>query len=423
MDDEYMSARAVDVVDIAKRIIGILSGTQEDFTSGDKAILASDDFTPSETAQFDRSKVLALVSQAGAANSHTAIFARTMGIPAIIALGASLSPGLAGKEAALDGETGVICIEPDAATRAALSEKKDKLRSMKEELERFRGKKTLTRTGREINLYANIGSVADVDAALAGDAEGIGLFRSEFLYLGREDYPDENIQYESYKKVAERMGGKQVIIRTLDIGADKQADYFQLPHEENPAMGMRAIRICLTRPPLFKTQLRAIYRASAHGNVAIMFPMISSVDELKQAKAIASEVRAELEQAKIPFNPAVPVGIMVETPASVIISDLLAQEADFFSIGTNDLTQYTLAVDRQNESISAFCDTHHEAILRMIRMTVENAHKAGIWTGICGSLGADMTLTKTFIEMGIDELSVEPSVILKLRKTIVEIAE
>jgi phosphotransferase system enzyme I (PtsI) len=423
MDDTYMSARAVDVVDIAKRIIGILSGTQQDVTSADeKVILASDDFTPSETAQFDRSKVLALVSQAGAANSHTAIFARTMGIPAIIGLGASLSPGLAGKAVAVDGETGGLSIEPDEATIAFLTEKKARLLSMQEELERFRGKRTLTKGGRPIKLYANIGSIADVDAAHSGDAEGIGLFRSEFLYLGREDYPDENIQYESYKKVAENMGGKQVIIRTLDIGADKQADYFHLPHEENPAMGMRAIRICLTRPSLFKTQLRAIYRASAHGNVAIMFPMISSVAELKQAKAIAEEVRVELAAAYILFNPDVPIGIMVETPASVIISDLLAKEADFFSIGTNDLTQYTLAVDRQNESISAFCDTHHEAILRMIRMTMENAHKAGIWAGICGSLGADMTLTKTFIEMGVDELSVEPSVILKLRKTIGEIA-
>ncbi|MDR3302883.1 MAG: phosphoenolpyruvate--protein phosphotransferase [Treponema sp.] len=421
MDDEYMSARAVDVRDIAKRTIAVLSGTQRDVTAGDEpVILASDDFTPSETAQFDRAKVLALVSQAGAANSHTAIFARTMGIPAIIGLSASLSAGLANKTAALDGETGVLYIEATPETLTALKEKQERIAEERRALNAFRGKPTLSKNGRTIKLYANIGSVNDVESALEGDAEGIGLFRSEFLYLGREDFPDENIQYESYRKVAEKMGKRQVIIRTLDIGADKQASYFELPHEENPALGMRAIRICLTRPSLFKTQLRALYRASAHGNIAIMFPMISAVEELLRAKQLAAEVCAELTAEKIPFNPAVPIGIMVETPASVIISDLLAKEAAFFSIGTNDLTQYTLAVDRQNESIAEFCDTHHEAIIRMIRMTCENAHQAGIWCGICGSLGGDTALTKTFVDIGIDELSVEPSYILNLRRRIAQ---
>jgi len=424
MDDDYMKERAVDVQDIARRVIGILSGTQKDATAGSEpVILAAKEFTPSETAQFDKSKVLALVSQGGAANAHTAIFARTMGIPAIIGLGASLSAGLSNKEAALDGSTGVLYIEPDAATLAALKEKKIRFDEEKAKNERFRGRKTLTKSGRQIKLYANIGSVTDVDAALSGDAEGIGLFRSEFLYLGREDYPDEDVQYESYKKVAEKMGGREVVIRTLDIGADKKAGYFGLPAEQNPALGLRAIRICLKRPKLFKTQLRAIYRASAHGNILIMFPMITSVAELVNAKKIAQEVREELAAGKIPFNPQTPVGIMIETPASVLISDLLAREADFFSIGTNDLTQYTLAVDRENEAISDFVDTHHEAILRSIKMTVENAHKAGIWCGICGSLGADKTLTKTFISMGVDELSVEPSCILPLRSSISEIQE
>jgi phosphotransferase system enzyme I (PtsI) len=343
-----------------------------------------------------------------------------MGIPAIIGLGAYLSAGLSNQEVALDGETGTLYIDPDEKISAALAEKKNKLQGELALLEQFRGKPTLTKNGKKIKLYANIGSVADIDSALAGDAEGIGLFRSEFLYLGREDYPDENVQFESYKVVAEKMQGKQVIIRTLDIGADKQADYFNLPHEENPALGMRAIRICLTNKDLFKTQLRAIYRASAHGNIAIMFPMISSVSELRKAKEIAGEVRDELLEQKIAFNPDTPIGIMVETPAAAIISDLLAKEADFFSIGSNDLTQYTLAVDRQNESISEFCDTHHEAILRLIKMTVDNAHAAGIWAGICGMLGADPELTQTFLDMGLDELSVEPSFILKLRSRIAE---
>jgi phosphotransferase system enzyme I (PtsI) len=419
-DDEYMQARAIDVYDVSKRVIEILSGGEKSARSDDEpVILAADDFTPSETAQLDRSKVLALVSRQGAANSHTAIFARTMGIPAIISFGAFLSGDLSGKEAILDGETGVLHVEPEETIIKELESKAEQQHLEKERLEKQRGKPTLTQNGRLVKLYANIGSVIDADTALAGDAEGVGLFRSEFLYLGRDDYPDEEIQYESYRKVLEKMGDRMVIIRTLDIGADKQADYFNLPKEENPALGMRAIRICLTRPNIFRTQLRAIYRASAHGNAALMFPMICSLQELMQAKEIARAVRSDLAARNIPFKE-IPIGIMIETPASAVISDVLAKEADFFSIGTNDLTQYTLAIDRQNDSIAQFCDTRHEAILRLIELSCDNAHKAGIWCGICGSLGADLALTRTFIAMGIDELSVEPSVILKLRSVIAE---
>jgi phosphotransferase system enzyme I (PtsI) len=421
MDDEYMKARAIDVYDVSKRVIEILSGEGQALDRGnDPAILAADDFTPSETAQLDRSKVLALVSRQGAANSHTAIFARTMGIPAIIGFGAFLTDDLSGKEVILDGDTGTLYAEPDPEIIKTLEEKKVALQKEKEKLEKLRGKPTCTSGGRKIKLFANIGSVSDADAARAGDAEGVGLFRSEFLYLGRNDYPDEDTQYGSYRKALEKMGGREVVIRTLDIGADKQADYFNLPKEENPALGMRAIRICLTRPDIFKTQLRAIYRASVHGSAAIMFPMITSLDELRRAKKIAQQVRESLAADNIPFDNAVPIGIMIETPASAIISDVLAAESDFFSIGTNDLTQYTLAIDRQNDSIAAFCDIHHESILRLIKLTCDNAHKAGIWCGICGSLGADTALTKTFVEMGIDELSVEPSRILKLRSIIAE---
>jgi len=416
MDDEYMRERSSDIKDVAQRIVNILCGTENGLELGDEpVILAGDDFTPSETAQLDRGKVLAMVSQGGAANSHTAIFARTMGIPAIIGMGEGLSPDFSGKITAMDGDTGILHIEPEKDILEEFGEKKKNIEEKKMLLENFRGKPTVTKDGRGIKLYANIGSVEDVKAALAGDAEGIGLFRSEFLYLGRDDYPSEEAQYESYRKVLEAMAGRPVVIRTLDIGADKQAEYFNLPKEENPALGMRAIRICLTRPEIFKTQLRALYRASAHGNLAIMFPMISSPWELTEAKKYAGEVRAELASKNIPFNEKTPLGIMIETPAAVMISDLLAGEADFFSIGTNDLTQYTLAVDRQNDSIGRFVDTHHEAIIRMIRLTTENARKAGIWCGICGSLGGDSELTETFIEMGLDKLSVEPSRILELR--------
>ena len=420
MDDEYMKARSVDIYDITKRVIEILSGKEElGADDDDPIILAANDFTPSETAQLNRDKTLALISRYGSANSHTAIFARTMDIPAIIGLGVSLAEDFSGKEAILDGESGILFVEADSETISELETKAEIEQLEKEKIEQMRGKPTLTKNGRSIRLYANIGSVDDADAALKGDAEGVGLFRSEFLFLGKNDYPDEETQFDSYRKVLEKMENRLVIIRTLDIGADKQAVYFNLPKEENPALGMRAIRICLTRPEVFKTQLRAIYRASVYGNAAIMFPMINSLNELMKAKEMAKTVRNDLADKNIPFKN-VPIGIMIETPASALISDILANEADFFSIGTNDLTQYTLAVDRQNDSITAFCDTHHEAILRLIRMTCENAHMAGIWCGICGSLAADLTLTKTFVEMGIDELSVEPSCILKLRSTIAE---
>jgi phosphotransferase system enzyme I (PtsI) len=422
MDDNYMKARSVDIYDICRRVIDILSGTEEaEETDENSAIFAADEFTPGEIVQFDREKVLALISRHGTADSHTAIIARTMGIPVITGLGASLTGDLAGKEVLLDGETGIVYVEADNETIVVLETKAKQERVEREKLEQMRGKPTRTKNGScSIRLYANIGSVADADAALTGDAEGIGVFRSEFLFLGRNDYPDEETQFNVYRKVLEKMGNRPVIFRTLDIGADKQAGYFNLPEEKNPALGMRAIRICLTRPKVFKTQLRAIYRASAYGNAAIMFPMINSLNELIQAKEIAKAVRDELANQNIPFVK-VPVGMMVETPASALISDILAHEVDFFSIGTNDLTQYTLAIDRENDSVAAFRDTHHEAVLRLIRMTCENAHRARIWCGICGSLAADLTLTKTFIEMGIDELSVEPSRILPLRSIISEL--
>ena len=420
MDDEYMKARSIDVYDISKRIIDILSGVEQAVGDMEPSIYAADDFTPSETAQMETDKVLGMISRGGAANSHSAIFARTMGIPGIIGFGEFLSNDLSGKDAVMDGGEGVLYVTPDEATVSRMHEKKERLVREKEVLERLRGKPTVTRAGKKIKLYANIGSVKDAEAALDGDAEGVGLFRTEFLYLERDDYPDEETQFTNYKKVLEKMDGRQVVIRTLDIGADKQAAYFKLPHEENPALGLRAIRICLTRPALFKTQLRAIYRASAFGNAAVMFPMINSLADLQRSKQIAAEVRAELAAKNIPFNAELPIGIMIETPASVIIADVLAKESAFFSIGTNDLTQYTLAVDRQNEAISEFCDTRHEAILRMIRMTIEAAHAAGIWCGICGTLGADEALTKTFLDMDIDEISVEPGFILPLRKRMLE---
>jgi phosphotransferase system enzyme I (PtsI) len=420
MDDEYMKARSSDVFDISRRVVAILSGVNPDnlFTDAEPAIYAADDFTPSETAQMDRALVLGMISRRGSASSHSAIFARTIGIPAVIGLGDFLSDDLDGKEAALDGEAGVLYVQPEDAVVDALKQKQRQAAAAAAELERLRGVPTRTKAGRPVKLYANIGAVGDVEAALAGDAEGIGLFRSEFLYLERDDFPDEELQFQCYKKVLRGMGERPVIIRTLDIGADKQAAYFKLPPEENPALGLRAIRICLTRPHLFKTQLRAIYRASAFGSAAIMFPMINSLSDLTRAKALAAEARAELLAAGVAFNADVPVGIMIETPAAALIADVLAKEADFFSIGTNDLTQYTLAIDRQNEAIAEFCDTRHEAILRLIRMSVDAAHAAGIWCGICGMLGADESLTKVFMDMGIDELSVEAASILRLRKCI-----
>ncbi len=417
MEDEYMRERAADVKDVSIRVIEILTGKQsEQETLGEPCVYCGLDFTPSETAQFDREMALALVTCYGSKNSHTAIFARTLGIPAVIGLKDSLTQDLDGKMVALDGETGEVYVEPDEETILAFKEKQNKGAENAKRLDGYRGKKTVTKGGKLMKLYANIGSPADVEAVLQNDAEGIGLFRSEFLYLESDDYPSEETQYAAYCKVAQGMQDRPVIIRTLDIGADKQAAYFKLPQEENPAMGMRAIRICLTKTEVFKTQLRALYRASAHGNISIMLPMITSVAEVKKAKDIIKEVKAELLAEGHKIDEYLPVGIMIETPAAAIISDLLAKEVDFFSIGTNDLIQYTLAADRQNESISSFCDDHHEAVKRLIKMTCANAHKQGIWVGICGELAADKEMTEFFVSAEVDELSVTPSQILPLRE-------
>lgn len=419
MDDSYMQARAADIRDISARVIGILTGEGESGIVSDvPCIVAADDLAPSETVQLDKSLILGFITSAGSANSHTAILARTMGIPAIIGAGAALKPELEGKYAILDGQTGEAVIEPDDAERERLLKKQAKEKALKELLDQLKGKPNVTKDGRNVMVYCNIGSPADIDAVLQNDGGGIGLFRSEFLYLQGSDYPTEDEQFEAYKTVAERMGGRRVIIRTLDIGADKQADYFHLDKEENPAMGLRAIRICLTRPEVFRTQLRALYRASAYGKIAIMFPMITSVWEVQEIKRICRNIRAELAEEGVPMADKVELGIMIETPAAVMMSAELAREVDFFSVGTNDLTQYTLAVDRQGVGLDRFFDAHHPAVLRMIRMAAENAHKAGIWIGICGELGADAELTETFLSMGIDELSVSPSAVLPLRSAI-----
>ena len=420
MEDAYMRERAADIRDIAQRLIAVLAGTAA--SPGDlkePVILLAEDLTPSETVQFDRDKILAFVTQKGSANSHTAILARTMNIPCLIEADVDLDPALNGVNGIVDGFTGRIFINPDAETAEEMRQKKEREDQRKALLEEMKGLPTVTKHGKEIRLYANIGGAEDVDAVLANDSEGIGLFRSEFLYIGRDDYPSEEEQFEAYRAVLSKMNGKKVIIRTLDIGADKKADYFGIPAEENPALGFRAIRICLARPEIFKTQLRAIYRAGAYGNAAIMFPMIISVDEVRRAKEIAEEVKADLRAENIPFGEA-ELGIMVETPAAAIIADKLAEEVDFFSIGTNDLTQYTLAIDRQNPSLERFGDTRHEAVLRLIEYTCKCAHAHGAWCGICGELAADMTLTDRFIEMGIDELSVSPAYTLELRKKIRE---
>lgn len=419
MDDSYMQARAADIRDIAARVVGILTGEGESGIVSDvPCIVAADDLAPSETVQLDKSLILGFITSAGSANSHTAILARTMGIPAIISAGDALQPEMEGKYAIIDGQTGEAVIEPDDAERERLLKKQAKEKALKELLDQLKGKPNMTKDGRNVMVYCNIGSPADIDAVLQNDGGGIGLFRSEFLYLQGSDYPTEDEQFEAYKTVAERMGGKRVIIRTLDIGADKQADYFHLDKEENPAMGLRAIRICLTRPEVFRTQLRALYRASAYGKIAIMFPMITSVWEVQEIKRICRNIRAELAEEGVPMADKVELGIMIETPAAVMMSAELAHEVDFFSVGTNDLTQYTLAVDRQGVGLDRFFDAHHPAVLRMIRMAAENAHKAGIWIGICGELGADAELTETFLSMGIDELSVSPSAVLPLRSAI-----
>ena len=419
MDDSYMQARAADIRDISARVIGILTGEGESGIVSDvPCIVAADDLAPSETVQLDKALILGFITAGGSANSHTAILARTMGIPAIISAGDALQPEMEGKYAIIDGQTGEAVVEPDDAERERLLKRQAKEKALKELLDQLKGKPNVTKDGRNVMVYCNIGSPADIDAVLQNDGGGIGLFRSEFLYLQGSDYPTEDEQFEAYKTVAERMGGKRVIIRTLDIGADKQADYFHLDKEENPAMGLRAIRICLTRPEVFRTQLRALYRASAYGKIAIMFPMITSVWEVQEIKRICRNIRAELAEEGVPMADKVELGIMIETPAAVMMSAELAHEVDFFSVGTNDLTQYTLAVDRQGVGLDRFFDAHHPAVLRMIRMTAENAHKAGIWIGICGELGADAELTETFLSMGIDELSVSPSAVLPLRSAI-----
>ena len=421
MDDDYMKARSADVKDISGRVIRILAGIGDgSIASEEPVILLADDLTPSETVSLDKSKILAFVTRNGSANSHTAILARSMNIPALVQTDVELLKEYHGMDAVVDGLDGKLYLDPEEAVLAELVQKKEACGRERAELEKLIGLDNVTRDGRKINVYANIGSPEDVDKVLLNDAGGIGLFRSEFLYLGREDYPSEEEQFEIYKEVLSRMEGKKVIIRTLDIGADKQVDYFKLPKEENPAMGYRAIRICLDRIDVFKTQLRAIYRASVYGTAAIMFPMIISVKEILRIKEIVEEVKEELTAAGIEIAP-VELGIMVETPAAVMISEELAKEVSFFSIGTNDLTQYTLAIDRQNQSLDTIYDSHHPAVLRMIRMTIENGHKGGAWVGICGELGADTTLTKTFVDMGIDELSVSPTYVLGLRKAIREI--
>lgn len=420
MNDEYMSGRAVDVRDVSERVISILNGTQVGADAmPEPVIILAEDLAPSETVQFEKDKMLAIVTQKGSANSHTAILARMMNIPSLVTTDIELDLEYNGKMAIVDGFTGKIYIEPDDVVMAEMKEKQKRAEERRRMLQTLKGLPTVTKSGKHVHLYANIGGVEDVDAVLENDSEGIGLFRSEFLYLGREDYPTEEEQFEAYKNVVSRMGGRKVIIRTLDIGADKQADYFNIAKEDNPALGFRAIRICLERVDIFKTQLRAIYRASAYGKVSIMFPMIISVSEIVRIKEIVAEVKEELTQNDIPFGD-VELGIMVETPAAVMISDQLAAEVEFFSIGTNDLTQYTLAIDRQNQALEPFYDAHHEAVLRMIQKTIENAHAHGAWCGICGELGADMELTRRFIQMGIDELSVSPVFILELRKKIRE---
>ena len=422
MDDAYMQARAADVKDVSQRILGILCGiVQGGIASDVPVLLCADDLAPSETVRMDKSLLLGFITREGSSNSHTAILARTLGIPAIVGMGDALKPELEGRAAIADGSTGALVIDPDDDTRDRLLKKRDEQLRLQRLLETLKGQANVTKDGKTIRIYCNIGSPEDVHAVQVNDGGGIGLFRSEFLYLNTTDYPTEDQQFEAYKQVLSDMDGKEVIIRTLDIGADKQCDYFELKKEENPAMGCRAIRICLTQPDIFKTQLRALLRAAVYGNLSIMYPMIISVDEVLRIREIVAEVAAELKREQIPY--AIPEqGIMIETPAAVMICEELAELVDFFSIGTNDLTQYTLAIDRQNEKLDEFYNPHHEAVLRMIQMTIDGAHKAGKWAGICGELGADTTLTERFVEMGIDELSVAPSMVLSVRSKICEMA-
>ena len=419
MDDAYMQARAADIKDVAKRILNNLLGVVDGgIDSEEPVILAADDLTPSETLQLDKSKILGFVTMGGSGNSHTAILARTMGIPAICGAGEALAEGYNGRVGYIDGETGQLIIDPDAMTQAALKEKYEKQQETKKLLETMKGQEDITLDGKKMLLYCNIGSPEDVAAVLTNDGQGIGLFRSEFLYLSASDYPSEDEQFEAYRSVAAAMNGKRVVIRTLDIGADKQVDYFDMKEEENPALGVRAIRICLNRPEVFRTQLRALYRASVYGKIAIMFPMITSVWEVKECKRACMSVMKELEAEGIPYDKDTELGIMIETPSSVFVADELAKLVDFFSVGTNDLTQYTLACDRQANDLGKFYDPHHPALLRAIKMAADAAHKAGIWIGICGELGADISMLPTFLAMGIDELSVSPSAVLPVRAAI-----
>lgn len=416
MDNAYMQARAADIQDVTRRILDNLMGNVPGgIDSEEPVILAADDLAPSETLQLDKSKILGFVTQGGSGNSHTAILARTMGIPAICGVGDSLQQSEQGRLCYMDGETGEMMLDPDALTLTALKEKYEKQQEWKRLLETMKGQEDITLDGRKMMLYCNIGSPEDVTAVLNNDGQGIGLFRSEFLYLSASDFPSEEEQFEAYRNVAAAMNGKRVIIRTLDIGADKQVDYFHMKKEENPALGVRAIRICLNRPEVFRPQLRALYRASAYGKIAIMFPMITSVWEVKACKRACQKVMAELDQEGIPYNKETEIGIMIETPASVLVADVLAKEVDFFSVGTNDLTQYTLACDRQANDLGKFFDPHHPAVLRALKMAADAAHAAGIWIGICGELGADIDLLPTFLAIGIDELSVSPTSVLPVR--------
>ena len=419
MDDAYMKERAADVLDISRRIqVQLCGGEANYFSAYDGVILAADDLAPSETLQLDTDKILGFVTSGGSTNSHTAILARTLGITAVVNTGTQLHTDVEGKTVIVDGFTGTVYLDPDSATLDKMKKKQAEAEERKIRLEAYRGKESVTVDGYKVNVFANIGNPDNVPQALANDAEGIGLFRSEFLYLENATYPTEEQQFEAYKKTVEMMEGKTVVIRTLDIGADKKVDYFDLKAEENPAMGMRAIRICLTRPTLFKTQLRALCRASAYGKIAIMFPMIISVDEVRRSRELLRQVQNELRHEGIAFDESMEVGIMIETPAAALISDELAKEVDFFSIGSNDLTQYTLAIDRQQTDLDNFFDPRHPALLRLIEMTVKNGHKEGIWVGICGELGADLSLTEDFLRMGVDELSVSPPAVLPLREKI-----
>ena len=421
MDDPYMQARAADVKDVSSRIIAVLTGAiQGGIDSSVPVILIADDLAPSETVQLDKSKILGFITEGGSGSSHTAILARTMGIPAIIGVGKQVKPECAGHEVIIDGSKGEIIIDADQATRNVMLGKIEEQKKNREMLERLKGKPNVTKDGQQIRIYCNIGSPDDVAPVLGNDAGGIGLFRSEFLYLNCDDYPSEDYQFEAYKKVLSDMEGKEVVIRTLDIGADKQIGYFNLPKEENPAMGNRALRICLNRPEVFHTQLRALYRASAYGKLLIMFPMVTSVWEVREAKKMCERVKKELSEEGIPYSEDVEIGIMIETPAAAVMSDRLAKEVDFFSCGTNDLTQYTLACDRQNADLGRFFNPHHPAVLRLLKMVCDNAHRNGIWVGICGELGADLTLTDTFLSIGIDELSVSPRAVLPLRQKVRE---